>query len=80
MPRMEGFEMIGHIKKQYPMVKIIAISGGGRIEPELYLEMASQLKTDCIFKKSFSKEVLLDKIAFYIKGFKSFTLKTFEFT
>ena len=41
MPDKEGLEIILEMKKQRPDLKIIAISGGGRISPESYLECAT---------------------------------------
>jgi YesN/AraC family two-component response regulator len=41
MPDKEGLEIIMEMKKQRPDLKIIAISGGGRISPESYLECAT---------------------------------------
>ncbi|HRZ40752.1 MAG TPA: response regulator [Candidatus Omnitrophota bacterium] len=38
MPEMEGVETIGNFVKMFPEIKIIAISGGGKIHPEAYLE------------------------------------------
>ena len=40
MPDKEGLETILDLKKEFENVKIIAISGGGRIGPEDYLKYA----------------------------------------
>jgi CheY-like chemotaxis protein len=62
MPDMDGLEIIKIIKSQYPKIKIMAISGGGRIEPDMYLDLASKFKADAILKKPFKKDVILEKI------------------
>lgn len=53
MPEQEGLETITSLKKEYPRVKIIAISGGGRIGPEAYLPAAQELGADRVFSKPF---------------------------
>jgi len=40
MPEKEGIETIRELTVEFPKVKIIAISGGGRVGPEDYLPMA----------------------------------------
>jgi len=62
MPDMDGLEIIREIKANYPKIKIMAISGGGRIEPDMYLDLASKFKADAILKKPFKKDVILKKI------------------
>jgi len=53
MPEQEGLETISSLKKEYPGLKIIAISGGGRIGPEAYLPAAQELGADKVFSKPF---------------------------
>ncbi|MCL7488590.1 MAG: response regulator [Desulfobulbaceae bacterium] len=53
MPEQEGLETISRLKKEYPGIKIIAISGGGRIGPEAYLPAALELGADKVFSKPF---------------------------
>lgn len=53
MPVQEGIETIGQFKNEYPGVGIIAISGGGKIGSESYLNLAEQLGA----WKAFSKPV-----------------------
>lgn len=53
MPEQEGLETITSLKKEFPHLKIIAISGGGRIGPEAYLPAAQELGADRVFSKPF---------------------------
>ena len=53
MPKKEGMELITGIKKNFPGIKIIAMSGGGRFSPEGYLHSANILGANKIFKKPF---------------------------
>jgi CheY-like chemotaxis protein len=43
MPQKEGLETIIEVRKKYPDVKIIAISGGGRTKALDFLELAGKL-------------------------------------
>lgn len=51
MPEKEGLETIFTLKKKYPDLKIIAISGGGRIGPDEYLPVAKILGASAVFQK-----------------------------
>lgn len=66
MPEIDGFEVIRKIKGQFPFIKIIAISGGGRVKPSVYLGMAEKLKADSILQKPFKKDALLEKINYLL--------------
>lgn len=59
MPEKEGMETISHVRRHFPGVKIIAISGGGRIGPETYLPAALDLGADLAFAKPFSVDELV---------------------
>lgn len=59
MPEKEGMETISHIRRHFPGVKIIAISGGGRIGPESYLPAALDLGADRAFAKPFAVDELV---------------------
>ncbi len=50
MPEKEGLETIFLLRKKYPELKIIAISGGGRIGPDEYLPVAKFLEQVPFFK------------------------------
>jgi CheY-like chemotaxis protein len=62
MPVKEGIETITDIKKFWPHVKILAISGGGIIDPEFYLRNASALGADLTLKKPFTRPELLSAV------------------
>lgn len=59
MPEKEGLEIIREMKKQHPALKIIAISGGGRISAESYLETASHFGANRIFQKPFTQSEIV---------------------
>ncbi len=62
MPEKEGMETISYIKRQFPEMKIIAISGGGRIGPETYLPAALELGADLAFAKPFAMDELMNGV------------------
>jgi CheY-like chemotaxis protein len=43
MPGKDGIETIQELKKEFPDIKVIAISGGGRLGPQDYLHLAKML-------------------------------------
>ncbi|HEX2975083.1 MAG TPA: response regulator [Bacteroidales bacterium] len=51
MPEKEGLETIFELRRRYPELKIIAISGGGRIGPDGYLPGAKLLGANAAFTK-----------------------------
>jgi two-component system response regulator (stage 0 sporulation protein F) len=60
MPHKDGLEVVLQLRKKYPELKIIAISGGGRIHPEGYLPSAKHFGADLVFQKPLvQKEFLL---------------------
>ena len=62
MPNKDGFETIIELKRDYPEIKIIAISGGGRIDTELYLKLAKKLGAEAAFAKPFSPRKLVKEV------------------
>ena len=62
MPEKEGLETIMELKKKYPTIKIIAISGGGRVSPVHYLEGAKALGATHVFSKPVKITMLLSAI------------------
>jgi DNA-binding response OmpR family regulator len=62
MPGLEGFETITRLRSDSPTVKIIAISGGGRLAPEGYLEVAENLGALKAFTKPVDRDELLSTV------------------
>jgi YesN/AraC family two-component response regulator len=62
MPVKEGLETIRAIRRDFPLVKIIAMSGGGSLGTLQYLEIAKALGAACIVQKPFSRATLLAAI------------------
>jgi YesN/AraC family two-component response regulator len=62
MPKKEGLETILDLRREDPQVKIIAISGGGRIGPESYLDIAEGFGANRILTKPFNNKELLEAI------------------
>ncbi|GAB4346434.1 MAG: response regulator [Desulfobulbaceae bacterium] len=68
MPEQEGLETISELKKKYVGIKIIAISGGGRIGPEAYLPAALELGADRVFSKPFDVQEVVDAVRELLEG------------
>ncbi len=62
MPEEDGLQVIIKLKELNPKLKIIAISGGGKIGPANYLNIAKTLGADEILFKPFSVKELLKKV------------------
>ncbi len=59
MPEQDGVETIMEFIQRDPAAKIIAISGGGRIGPRDYLEMAEALGAKKTFYKPFKRQEIV---------------------
>ena len=53
MPEVDGLELLTEVRKRYPDIKIIAVSGGGRISANDYLQTANVLGADAVMPKPF---------------------------
>ena len=62
MPDKDGLELIREVRKKYPLVKIIAMSGGGNIRKEDYLDMAKNLGSSYSLTKPFSEDELISAL------------------
>lgn len=62
MPVKDGLKFIMELVRDYPDLKILAISGGGAIKAERYLTMASYLGDIATLEKPFKRDVLLDLV------------------
>jgi len=63
MPEKEGIETIMHLRKQYPEIRILAISGGHQMRNATpYLELAARLGAHDTLAKPFTIDTLTAKI------------------
>ena len=64
MPDLDGMEVIFHLSKSFPGVKIIAISGGGQFGTAGdYLSLTGQIRNvRCTLSKPFSKDQLFEAV------------------
>lgn len=62
MPEQEGMETISQLRKEFPDVGVIAISGGGQIAPDAYLNVAGQLGAWKVFTKPLPMDKVVDAI------------------
>jgi DNA-binding response OmpR family regulator len=53
MPDRDGLELIREAKRYYPGMRILAMSGGGRVDREQYLKLAKGMGADAILTKPF---------------------------
>lgn len=63
MPVKEGVETIAEIKASYPGLRILAISGGGRLGADGLLDRARSVGADAILRKPFNGEEFLARIS-----------------
>ena len=62
MPNKDGIGMIIDLKKEFPDVKIIAMSGGGLNKPDGYLKGAKKLGASCTLTKPIDREEMLKAV------------------
>jgi CheY-like chemotaxis protein len=72
MPEKEGLETIFELRRKYPDLKIIAISGGGRIGPDGYLPGAKLLGANAVFTKPLVPKEFLQAVSELLGEKKSF--------
>lgn len=62
MPEMDGLELLRAIRKEQPLVKVIAMSGGGRMVGAEILGYAEMLGAASVLVKPFEIEQLLEAV------------------
>jgi DNA-binding NtrC family response regulator len=62
MPNCDGVELLSKIRSVNPNVKVIIISGGGKLNTDIYLSLANKLGADDILKKPVSSEDICSAI------------------
>jgi DNA-binding NtrC family response regulator len=59
MPERDGMQIIGEVRRRYPGMKIVAMSGGGHVSREQYLKIAKGLGAHAVLEKPFANTELL---------------------
>jgi len=59
MPKKSGITLITEVKNSHPNLEIIAISGGGRLDPTGYLDLSETLGASVSFEKPIDNHALL---------------------
>lgn len=68
MPKKSGITLISEVKDKHPNMEIIAISGGGRLDPTGYLDLSESLGATVSFEKPVDKSALLMAIDLLLHG------------
>lgn len=63
MPGREGIETIIELRRNYPRLKILAMSGGGLVAPSEYLDNARDFGADRTLQKPFKTSAFLAEVA-----------------
>ncbi len=59
MPDKDGIEVISDLRREYPDLPVIAMSGGGRLPRDGYLTIARHLGAHAILQKPFTADELV---------------------
>lgn len=62
MPERDGLEFITEIRKKFPAVRIIAMSGGGHVARDSYLRIAKTFGAHFLLEKPFTQANVLDAL------------------
>lgn len=62
MPEKEGLEMIMELRRLHPEIRIIAMTGGGRMDPDALLNAASLFGAWRIMRKPFTPEEFIQAV------------------
>ena len=68
MPKKSGITLISEVKDKHPHMEIIAISGGGRLDPTGYLDLSESLGATVSFEKPIDNSALLMAIDLLAHG------------
>jgi DNA-binding NtrC family response regulator len=58
MPDCDGIELVMAVRRKLPDIKVIVMSGGGRVRAGHYLDLASKLGAARVFEKPFDTAAL----------------------
>lgn len=68
MPKKSGITLISEVKQRHPNLEVIAISGGGRLDPTGYLDLSESLGASVSFEKPVDNSALLMAIDLLLHG------------
>jgi DNA-binding response OmpR family regulator len=68
MPEKEGLETIREMRRIKPDLKIIAMSGGGKVSADNYLEIARIFGASKIIEKPFTQKEIISAVRELIKS------------
>lgn len=68
MPKKSGITLISEVRNKHPNMEIIAISGGGRLDPTGYLDLSESIGATVSFEKPVDKSALLMAIDLLMHG------------
>jgi two-component system, response regulator, stage 0 sporulation protein F len=68
MPKKSGITLISEVRDKHPNMEIIAISGGGRLDPTGYLDLSESLGATVSFEKPIDNAALLMAIDLLAHG------------
>jgi DNA-binding NtrC family response regulator len=68
MPKKSGITLISEVQNKQPQMEIIAISGGGRLDPTGYLDLSESLGAAVSFEKPIDNVALLMAIDLLLQG------------
>jgi CheY-like chemotaxis protein len=63
MPELDGIGVILQMRRECPDVKIIALSGGGRVVKSDYLTAAEELGADAALEKGQGNQILIETLS-----------------
>lgn len=69
MPEQDGIGFLLEARKIYPSLKVIAISGGGKISADCHLSIAEGLGAEKILAKPFTSAALVKTVRELLEGF-----------
>jgi YesN/AraC family two-component response regulator len=62
MPEKDGLEIIMEMRRRFPAVKIIAVSGGGRMGNLYFLDIAAKLGALHALQKPFGRQEIINAV------------------
>lgn len=62
MPDCDGIELVMTVRRKLPDIKVIVMSGGGRVRADHYLNLAEKLGAARVFEKPFNTAELRETV------------------